>query len=82
MRRSISSLKILFIARHNKLVNGTIPIYVRIKGLGKPAEISLRKYIHPETWDPKNGKVMGRGAEVDELNEFLDSNLQSFVYLF
>lgn len=73
MRRAISSLKIAFIARHSKLVDGVIPIYVRIKGLGKPAEISLRKYVNPDTWDPKNGKVNGRGAEVDELNEFLDS---------
>lgn len=73
MRRAISSLKVSFIARHNKLVDGVIPIYVRIKGLGAPAEISLRKYVAPEIWDTANGKVKGRGETVDELNDFLDS---------
>ena len=60
-------------ARHAKRVNGRIPLYARIKGLGKPVEISLKKYVRPALWDSRNGRVAGRGAEVEDLNDFLDS---------
>lgn len=73
MRRGISSMKISFVARNSKRVNGRIPLYVRIKGLGRPAEISLKKYVRAALWDSRNGRVTGRGAEVEDLNDFLDS---------
>lgn len=66
-------MKISFVARHHKRSHGRIPLYVRIKGLGRPAEISLKKYVRPALWDAGNGCVTGRGAEVDDLNDFLES---------
>lgn len=66
-------MKISFLARYNKRVNGRIPLYVRIKGLGRPAEISLKKYVRPALWDSHNGRLTGRGAEIDDLNDFLES---------
>tara|TARA_R110001592_G_scaffold68626_1_gene210260 strand:+ start:17694 stop:18929 length:1236 start_codon:yes stop_codon:yes gene_type:complete len=66
-------MKISFVARHNKRVNGRVPLYARIKGLGKPTEISLKKYVRPALWDSRNGRVAGRGIEVDDLNEFIEA---------
>ena len=62
-------MKISFVARNSKRVNGRIPLYVRIKGLGRPAEISLKKYVRAALWDSRNGRVTGRGAEVEDLND-------------
>ncbi|HBF18757.1 MAG TPA: hypothetical protein DDW81_01605, partial [Cryomorphaceae bacterium] len=61
MRRGISSMKISFVARNSKRVNGRIPLYVRIKGLGRPAEISLKKYVRAALWDSRMAASQGGG---------------------
>ncbi len=73
MQRGTSTLVISFLVRRSKSINGQYPLYARIKGLGKPTELSLKRYINPIYWDSTKGNLCGRGPIVQELQTFLDS---------
>lgn len=72
--KTTDSFAILFWANKSKTdLNGTMPVYARVTVLGRRAEISLKKRVLPEKWDPKSGFMKGSGEEARSFNKFLVS---------
>jgi site-specific recombinase XerD len=72
MKRA-SSLGILFYVRKDKArIDRAVPIFLRITVDGKKAEISTKRYIHPDKWIGSGQKAKGYGEEARAINEALD----------
>lgn len=66
------TFSLLFYVKKAKiLANGTAPIYLRITIDGKRKEITTKRHIEPEKWNPITQKVNGNSEEVKALNSYL-----------
>jgi len=70
--RTTNTFGIQFILRANKAKVEFSPIYVRITVDARRVEISLKRWIHPDNWDPIKAKAKGNNEETKSLNHFLD----------
>src|SRR5579859_3916615 len=65
-------LKLLFQLKQSKsLPNGTAPIYLRITMGDDRVELSTKRYVSPERWNPTMQKVSGTSEEVKTINAYL-----------
>ena len=53
--------------------DGTAPLYLRITVNRKRAELSLKRYLHPEEWNEQKERPSGRSAASKELNNYLNA---------
>jgi site-specific recombinase XerD len=64
---------------------GQVPLYARITYLGKRAEISLKRRVHPTKWDAQTGFLKGTGPEArrinSDINDTLDEIDKAFKFL-
>lgn len=67
--QTIPNLSVLFWLKHNKKTTEGTPIYCRITVNGQRAEISMQRYINPESWS--NGFLVGANKEQKEINQYL-----------
>ena len=68
-----SSFKILFFIRKDKInAAGKAPIYVRLTIDGKSCQFSTKGEISAKLWDPKRYCAVGRSAEADSINSYLE----------
>lgn len=51
---------------------GLTPILMRITLDGKRSEINIGRNVDPAKWNSKTEKMMGRGAEANEINDFIE----------
>ena len=65
--------------------SGQVPLYARITYLGKRAEISLKRRVHPTKWDAQIGFLKGTGPEARrinaDINDTLDEIDKAFKFL-
>jgi site-specific recombinase XerD len=68
-----STFKLLFYLKKNEpKKNGAVAIMGRITVDGKPASFSSKLEIHPENWDLKHGRILGKSAQAITTNQKLD----------
>mgnify|MGYP002999499245 CR=1 FL=1 len=68
-----NTFRILFYIKRNALLrNGSAPIMGRITINGERAQFSTRLSVDPQVWDPHSGRVLGRRAPAERINERLD----------
>jgi hypothetical protein len=51
---------------------GLLPLYARVTVDGRRVEISLKKKVSPEKWNPKAGMVKGNSEEARTVNSYLN----------
>ena len=67
-----TTFSVLFFVRKTSADTSKFLIYARITVDGKRAEISLKRSIPVNKWDPKKGRGRGSGQDVRVLNQYLD----------
>src|SRR6185437_836222 len=68
----ITRLSLSFKLRQSKsLPNGMAPIYMSIAVGEDRVELSTKKYVLPQRWNPAMQKVSGTGEEVRTINAYL-----------
>ncbi len=67
-----TTFSVLFYVRKTSADTSKFSIYARITVDGKRAEISLKRSIPVNKWDPKKGRGRGFGQDVRVLNQYLD----------
>lgn len=68
-----STFKLLFYLKKNEpKKNGAVAIMGRITIDGKPASFSTKLEIHPDNWDLKHGRVLGKSTQALSTNKKLD----------
>lgn len=73
MTETKNTFRILFYIKRNALLrNGSAPIMGRITINGERAQFSTRLSVDPQVWDPHSGRVLGRRAPAERINERLD----------
>ncbi|MEJ7770038.1 MAG: phage integrase SAM-like domain-containing protein [Chitinophagaceae bacterium] len=70
---------LFFIRKSKKLLNGTVPIYIRITIAESRFEIATKRYIEPKKWNPAAQKVTGSSEEIKTTNAYLKS-LEQEIY--
>lgn len=69
-----STFNLLFYLRKNRpSENGMVPIMGRITINGERAQFSTKTEIHPNQWDAKTGRCIGRSTDITKTNRILDS---------
>lgn len=69
-----NTFKVLFYIKKNApLRNGNAPIMGRITINGQRTQLSTRLSVASQLWDVSQGRVIGRGAAVTQINEQLSS---------
>lgn len=71
MKATFSTLFYLRKNRPNE--KGLVPVMCRITINGERTQFSTRLEIHPDQWDSKAGRGMGRSSEIMNTNRILDS---------
>ncbi|MDR2085358.1 MAG: site-specific integrase [Bacteroidales bacterium] len=75
-----STYKVLFYIKGNAIKsNGKAPIMARITLDGKVSQFSLKCEVNPADWNPNAGKAIGKTAQIQQLNVFLD-NCKAKIY--
>lgn len=77
MNKTFSLL--FYVKKSKKKSDGTAPVYLRITIDGRVVEISSKRYINPEKWNPTAQKLDGTGPDVKSLNAYLKT-LEQKVY--
>lgn len=77
MNKTFSLLAL--IKKSKMIVNGTVPIYLRITIDGKTTEIAAKRYIFPEKWNHTTQKVNGNSEDARAINNYLKT-LEQQVY--
>ena len=70
--KSNHTFSILFWINRAKAKDGKSPVYVRITVDGKRAEVSLKRVIEPECWNPDKGLAKGTKEESRMLNAYIE----------
>ena len=71
---SFNTYNLAFVLRNGRKNNvGKSPVYMRITVSGQRAEVSIKRYIHPDNWENKANKAKGYKSEVKQLNQYLES---------
>lgn len=77
--RSTHTFSILFWADQKNAINGEVLIYARITVDKKRANISLKRRVPQNLWDPKKKKLRGNSHQAQSANQYLD---QIYTQLF
>lgn len=77
--RSTHTFSILFWADQKNAINGEVLIYARITVDQKRSNISLKRRVPLNLWDPKKKKLRGNSKEAQNANQYLD---QVYTQLF
>lgn len=77
--RSKSTFSILFWADQKNTKNNLVLIYARINVDQKRVNISLKRKISIDKWDPKKKRAKGNSSEARQINQYLD---QVYTQLF
>ena len=68
-----ATMSILFYAKISRTtIRKTIPIYLRVTIEGKRMEVTTNRFVFPNQWSSKMGRVKGNSKESDEINTYLD----------
>lgn len=67
-----NTFKILFYVNKQRVVDGRVPIYVRLTVNGKSTFVSSRQMIPLSLWDSKANKAAGKSREAQEVNRKLE----------
>ena len=70
--KKLDFLKISFIIRKDRLLEGQAPIYLQLFLDSQRARISINQKIEIDLWDETFGRVKGNNAKANHLNEYLD----------
>lgn len=71
---------LLFYAKKSKmLLNGTVPIYLRITIDGKRTEFTVKRNVDPQKWDGRTQKAIGTTEDIRSLNAYLKT-IEQQVY--
>jgi site-specific recombinase XerD len=71
---------LFFYVKKSKIkADNMAPIYLRITVNGKRSEVSTKRYVEPEKWNPAKGRVRGTTEEVRNINSHLDA-IQNKIY--
>lgn len=69
-----STFRTLFYLRKNQLrKDGTAPIMVKVSVNGESVQFNSKVNVHPNVWDSKAGKAIGRSKGVMDINNSLDN---------
>lgn len=68
----VNSFGIDFIARKDKADKTTASLFARITVNGKFRKVGLKEKIPFRCWNSKQECVLGKGAEITEINEYID----------
>ncbi len=60
-----------FVRKDKKRSDGTVPIYLRITYNKAHTDISLKRHIDPDRWDPARGQMRGSKRDAIETNEYI-----------
>ena len=71
MRSTFSTL--FYLKKIEPKKNGNVIIMARITGNGSYVQFSSKIDIHPDCWDNKNGKAIGKSMEAIKVNRALDT---------
>ena len=75
-----STFRVLFYLKRDKnKTDGTVPIWCRITVDGQAARFNTKSDIHPDMWDSKLAKIVGRTKEAMNINSFLDT-IKASIY--
>lgn len=64
---------LFYINRSKAKLNGQCPVMLRVTINGKNVALRIKRYIHPDDWDPIRGMAIGKSAEVSSLNVYIDA---------
>lgn len=64
---------LFYINRSKSKLNGQCPVMLRVTINGKSVAFRIKRYIHPDNWDPIRGMAIGKSAEVNSLNVYIDA---------
>lgn len=70
--KSVHTFSILFWINRAKIKDGKAPIYARVTVDGKRAEISTKRSIDPDSWNPDKGQAKGTKEESRTLNAYIE----------
>lgn len=70
--KSIHTFSILFWINRAKVKDGKAPIYARVTVDGKRVEISIKRTVEPESWNPEKGQARGSREESRMLNTYIE----------
>ncbi|MBZ9629516.1 hypothetical protein LB465_01895 [Salegentibacter sp. LM13S] len=75
--RTQSIFSVLFWIYSKRAKENQTAIYARISINGRKLNISLKRKVDVELWDPKKQKLIGKSPYAKELNQFLDHNFKA-----
>lgn len=68
-----TTFKVTYFIRKNKpLSNGEVPIVIRITLNGDRIEFNGKHSVHPDIWDQKTNRAVGKSAFAKSVNTYLD----------
>ncbi len=70
--RTQSTFSVLFWIYSKRAIENQTAIYARISINGRKLNISLKRKVDVELWNPKKQKLMGKSPYAKELNQFLE----------
>jgi integrase/recombinase XerD len=70
--KTIHTFSILFWVNRAKTKDGKAPVYARVTVDGKRAEISIKRSIEPDNWNPEKGLAKGTREESRMLNAYIE----------
>lgn len=69
-----TSFNLTFFFNRSKInTKGEAPVYMRITVNGKKKELSLKRSISPELWNPSSGKALGSSSSAKHINTYINS---------
>jgi integrase len=70
--KTVHTFSILFWIRREKIQDGKAPVYARVTVDGKRSEISIKRNIDPDSWNPQRGMAKGTKEESRILNAYIE----------
>ncbi|MCK5443334.1 MAG: site-specific integrase [Maribacter sp.] len=70
--RTTHTFSILFWIYAKRIKNNQAPLYARITVDGKKLNISLKRRIDTQLWNPEKQRIKGTGSNAKSLNQYLD----------
>ncbi len=64
---------LFYINRSKAKLNGQCPVMLRVTINGKNVALRIKRYIHPDDWDPIRGMAVGKSANIQSLNVYIDA---------
>lgn len=70
--QSRHTLSILFFVRKNRIIQGKVPVYVRITVNGKWVDLTINRKVELERWDENRSMAKGTRHDIKILNTYLE----------